>query len=56
MESHHDTIWITAVVLGTYYTLVLPYPLVFFIVWMLLLIGWYFTGLPIGPGIYPILN
>ncbi|PHM55758.1 p-aminobenzoyl-glutamate transporter [Xenorhabdus sp. KK7.4] len=42
--------------LGTYYTLVLPYPLVFFIVWMLLLIGWYFAGLPIGPGIYPILN
>ncbi|MBS9422312.1 p-aminobenzoyl-glutamate transporter [Photorhabdus caribbeanensis] len=41
--------------LGTYYTLLLPYPLVFFAVWILLLIGWYFAGLPIGPGIYPTL-
>ena len=39
--------------LGTYYSLVLPYPIVFYIVWLALLIGWYLLGLPIGPGIYP---
>ncbi|WP_250845912.1 hypothetical protein, partial [Escherichia coli] len=22
-------------------------------VWLLLLVGWYLVGLPIGPGIYP---
>ncbi|PHM50730.1 p-aminobenzoyl-glutamate transporter [Xenorhabdus miraniensis] len=42
--------------LGTYYTLILPYPLVFYAVWIVLLIGWYFAGLPIGPGIYPVLS
>ncbi|UHC85304.1 p-aminobenzoyl-glutamate transporter [Klebsiella michiganensis] len=39
--------------LGTYYSLVLPYPLIFLGVWLLLLVGWYLVGLPIGPGIYP---
>lgn len=39
--------------LGTYYTLILPYPLVFFSAWIVLLVGWYYAGLPIGPGIYP---
>lgn len=39
--------------LGTYYSLVLPYPIVFFAVWLLMLVGWYLLGLPIGPGIYP---
>ncbi len=40
--------------LGTYYSLVLPYPLDFSLaVWLLLLVGWYLVGLPIGPGIYP---
>ena len=39
--------------LGTYYSLVLPYPIVFFVVWLLMLVGWYLLGLPIGPGIYP---
>ncbi|PHM71878.1 p-aminobenzoyl-glutamate transporter [Xenorhabdus kozodoii] len=39
--------------LGTYYTLILPYPLAFYAVWILLLVGWYFAGLPIGPGVYP---
>ncbi|EPY4676031.1 AbgT family transporter [Klebsiella quasipneumoniae] len=39
--------------LGTYYSLVLPYPLIFLAVWLLLLVGWYLAGLPIGPGIYP---
>ena len=39
--------------LGTYYSLVLPYPIVFFLVWLLMLVGWYLLGLPIGPGVYP---
>lgn len=39
--------------LGTYYVLILPYPLVFFSVWILLLLVWYALGLPIGPGVYP---
>ncbi|MBD8162762.1 p-aminobenzoyl-glutamate transporter [Erwinia persicina] len=39
--------------LGTYYTLIMPYPLVFFAVWILLLLAWYALGLPIGPGVYP---
>ncbi|AML56985.1 p-aminobenzoyl-glutamate transporter [Serratia rubidaea] len=39
--------------LGTYYMLILPYPLVFFAVWILLLLAWYALGLPIGPGVYP---
>lgn len=39
--------------LGTYYVLIMPYPLVFFTVWILLLLVWYALGLPIGPGVYP---
>ncbi len=39
--------------LGTYYVLIIPYPLVFFSVWILLLLAWYALGLPIGPGVYP---
>ncbi|CAI1040574.1 Aminobenzoyl-glutamate transport protein [Serratia liquefaciens] len=39
--------------LGTYYVLILPYPLVFFAVWILLLLTRYALGLPIGPGAYP---
>lgn len=39
--------------LGTYYSLVLPYPVVFFVVWLIMLVAWYLLGLPIGPGVYP---
>ncbi|MFU2364447.1 MAG: AbgT family transporter, partial [Enterobacteriaceae bacterium] len=39
--------------LGTYYSLVLPYPLIFLVVWLLMLLAWYLVGLPIGPGINP---
>ncbi len=42
--------------LGTYYSLVLPYPLIFLVVWLLMLVAWYWLGLPIGPGIYPRLH
>ena len=39
--------------LGTYYVLIFPYPLVFFITWIALLLVWYLLGLPIGPGVWP---
>ncbi len=39
--------------LGTYYSLVLPYPLIFLVVWLLMLLAWYLVGLPIGPGDLP---
>lgn len=39
--------------LGTYYMLIVPYPLVFFSTWIILLLVWYATGLPIGPGVWP---
>lgn len=42
--------------LGTYYSLVLPYPLIFLGVWLVMLVAWYLVGLPIGPGIYPRLH
>ena len=42
--------------LQRYRPLVLPYPLIFLAVWLLLLVGWYLVGLPIGPGIYPRLS
>ncbi|MBE5253468.1 p-aminobenzoyl-glutamate transporter [Mixta mediterraneensis] len=42
--------------LGTYYMLIFPYPLVFFISWIALLLAWYALGLPIGPGVYPQLH
>lgn len=35
--------------LGTYYSLVLPYPLIFLGVWLVMLVAWYLVGLPIGP-------
>ncbi|MDD5888189.1 MAG: AbgT family transporter [bacterium] len=34
-------------------SLITPYFLLISIAWILLVIGWYITGLPIGPGIYP---
>lgn len=42
--------------LGTYYTLILPYPFIFLTVWILLLVAWYLAGIPIGPGVYPRLH
>ena len=33
--------------------LMLPYFVIIGITWLLLLIGWYIIGLPIGPGVYP---
>ncbi len=39
--------------LGTYYMLIMPYPLVFFVAWSMLLLAWYLSGWPIGPGVHP---
>lgn len=33
--------------------LMLPYFIIISFTWLLLLIGWYIIGLPIGPGVYP---
>lgn len=34
---------------------IMPYCLIIGAVWILLIIGWYLIGLPIGPGVYPTL-
>lgn len=36
--------------MGTLLSLMLPYSVVFFIVWTIFLVGWYLLGLPVGPG------
>ena len=36
--------------IGTIIALMMPYSVVFFISWTLLLIVWYLLGLPVGPG------
>ena len=33
--------------------LIMPYCIIISVTWLLLLIGWYIIGLPIGPGVYP---
>lgn len=38
--------------LGTLISTMLPYSMSFLVVWLIMLIGWYFSGLPIGPGSY----
>lgn len=37
--------------IGTYLSLMLPYAISFFIMWYILFIFWYLTGLPVGPGV-----
>ena len=32
---------------------IMPYFLIINATWILLLVGWYIIGLPIGPGVYP---
>lgn len=34
---------------------VMPYCLIIGLTWILIIIGWYILGLPIGPGVYPII-
>ncbi len=33
--------------------MIMPYCLIISVTWLLILIGWYIIGLPIGPGVYP---
>ena len=33
--------------------IMLPYFAIISLTWLLLIIGWYIIGLPIGPGVYP---
>lgn len=37
--------------LGTYYSLILPYSIAFFSVWVVMVILWYAFNLPLGPGV-----
>ena len=36
--------------IGTVVATMLPYSIVFFLVWTVLLIAWFLLGLPVGPG------
>lgn len=38
--------------IGTYISLMLPYSIAFLLTWIVLIIAFYFLGLPFGPGIY----
>lgn len=38
--------------LGTYYSLILPYSIAFFSVWVVMVILWYVFNLPLGPGVH----
>lgn len=40
---------------GTLISTMLPYSMIFLVVWTIVLIAWYFLGLPIGPGIYSVM-
>ena len=35
------------------FKMITPYFLYIAAVWIILIIGWYIIGLPIGPGVYP---
>ncbi|HLR04124.1 MAG TPA: AbgT family transporter [Virgibacillus sp.] len=37
---------------GTYISLMLPYSLIFFITWIIMVAVFYFTGIPYGPGVH----
>ncbi|WP_080872028.1 AbgT family transporter [Oceanobacillus timonensis] len=39
--------------IGTYISLMLPYTITFLVTWIILILIFYFTGIPFGPGIYP---
>ncbi len=41
--------------IGTYLSLMVPYAMLFFILWYALFIAWYFIGLPPGPGVEQLL-
>src|SRR5699024_781805 len=38
--------------IGTYISLMLPYSVVFLITWIILILIFFYTGIPYGPGIY----
>ena len=38
--------------MGTLISTMLPFSMSFLVVWSIILVVWYFLGLPIGPGIY----
>ncbi|GAB3056514.1 AbgT family transporter [Salinicoccus sesuvii] len=42
--------------IGTYISLMLPYSIAFLVAWILLILVFYYTGLPYGPGVYTFLE
>ena len=41
--------------IGTYISLMLPYAIAFLVTWIILIVIFYFAGIPLGPGITPFL-
>lgn len=41
--------------IGTYISLMLPYTITFLITWIILLLVFFYTGIPFGPGVHPFL-
>ncbi|RDU38182.1 p-aminobenzoyl-glutamate transporter [Neobacillus piezotolerans] len=41
--------------MGTFIALMLPYSITFLLSWIILILVFYFLGIPFGPGIYPLL-
>lgn len=41
--------------IGTYISLMLPYTIAFLIAWIILILIFFFTGIPFGPGVHPYL-
>lgn len=39
--------------IGTYMSLMIPYSIAFLLAWIVLLLVFYYVGIPFGPGIYP---
>ncbi|MFD2210794.1 AbgT family transporter [Virgibacillus halophilus] len=39
--------------IGTYISLMLPYTITFLLTWIILILVFYYTGIPFGPGIHP---
>ena len=41
--------------IGTYMSLMIPYAFAFLFAWIVLLLVFYYTGMPLGPGAYSVL-
>ncbi|QHZ57119.1 AbgT family transporter [Brevibacillus sp. NSP2.1] len=39
--------------MGTIFSTMMPYAIVFLVIWLIQMAIWYYAGLPVGPGVYP---